>query len=93
MRDVFRIFVEMRDLGIVLDVIIYNIFIGFYAVDSMFEEVIGVVRYMIKNGCRLNQNIYNFIVDGYCKLNRKDEVKLFVEDLKNFDFYVFKDEE
>ncbi|KAM2258284.1 hypothetical protein ACFX1S_003377 [Malus domestica] len=40
--------------------------------DSLFEEAIDVVCYMIKNGCKPNQNTYNSIVDWYCKHNRRD---------------------
>ncbi|KAE8716733.1 hypothetical protein F3Y22_tig00110109pilonHSYRG00088 [Hibiscus syriacus] len=43
-------------------------FVASYASDSMFEEAIDVVRFMIKHGCKPNQNTYNSIVDGYCKL-------------------------
>ncbi|KAM1349154.1 hypothetical protein ACFX2F_003257 [Malus domestica] len=62
----------MRDAGISPDVITYNTFVASYAADSLFEEAIDVVCYMIKNGCKPNQNTYNSIVDWYCKHNRRD---------------------
>ncbi|KAE8730412.1 hypothetical protein F3Y22_tig00003041pilonHSYRG01497 [Hibiscus syriacus] len=49
----------------------YNSLMYIYAADSMFEEAIDV-QFVIKHGCKPNQNTYNSIVDGYCKLNRRD---------------------
>ncbi|KAE8686450.1 Pentatricopeptide repeat-containing protein [Hibiscus syriacus] len=93
MKEASRIFSEMCNYGLVPDVITYNTFVASYASDSMFEEAIGVVRYMIKHGCKPNQNTYNSIVDGYCKLNRRDETRTFINSLQKLDPHISKDEE
>ncbi|KAF5180301.1 Pentatricopeptide repeat-containing protein [Thalictrum thalictroides] len=82
MQDASRIFLELAGSGLRPDVITYNTFVASYAAQSMFAEAIDVIQYMIKHGCRPNQNTYNAIVDWYCKHGRKDEAKLFVEDLR-----------
>ncbi|KAF2320957.1 hypothetical protein GH714_032212 [Hevea brasiliensis] len=93
MKEASRIFSEMRDSGLVPDVITYNTFVASYAADSMFEEAIDVVKYMIKNGCKRNQNTYNSIVDGYCKHNRRADASMFVSSLHELDPHVSKEEE
>ena len=93
MKEASRIFSEMGESGLVPDVITYNTFVASYAADSMFEEAIDVVRYMIKHGCKPNQNTYNSIVDGYCKLNRRDEATMFINNLQKLDLHISKDEE
>ncbi|KAM1345448.1 hypothetical protein ACFX13_035624 [Malus domestica] len=93
MREASRIFSEMRDAGISPDVITYNTFVASYAADSLFEEAIDVVRYMIKNGCKPNQNTYNSIVDWYCKHNRRDDGVQFVNNLCNLNPHISEGEE
>ncbi|KOM49089.1 hypothetical protein LR48_Vigan07g279300 [Vigna angularis] len=93
MKEASRIFSEMKDSTLIPDVVTYNTFIATYAGDSMFAEAIDVVRYMIKQGCKPDQNTYNSIVDWYCKLNRRDEANSFVKSLRNLDPHVSKEEE
>lgn len=85
-------FSEMKDSALVPNVVTYNTFVATYAADSMFVEAIDVIRYMIKQGCRPDQNTYNSIIDWYCKHNRQDEANSFVKNLGNIDPHVSKEE-
>ncbi|GFY89533.1 pentatricopeptide repeat (PPR) superfamily protein [Actinidia rufa] len=93
MREASRVFTAMTESGIVPSVVTYNTFVASYAAEAMFVEAIDVVRYMVKHGCKPNQSTYNCIVDGYCKLNRRDEAMMFVNNLRQLDPHVSKDEE
>ncbi|KAK4848785.1 hypothetical protein QYF36_017304 [Acer negundo] len=92
-KEASSIFSEMRDSGLVPNVITYNTFVASYAANSLFVEAVDVVRYMIKQGCKPNQNTYNSIVDGYCKLNRRDEGIMFVDNLCKLDPHASKEVE
>jgi pentatricopeptide repeat protein len=92
MKEASRIFSEMRESGLVPDVITYNTFVASYAADSMFEDAIDVVRYMIKHGCKPNQNTYNSVVDGYCKHNHRDDAIMFISSLHELDPHISREE-
>ncbi|KAL4590093.1 hypothetical protein LXL04_003012 [Taraxacum kok-saghyz] len=92
MRDASRVLSEMTKSGVVPDVITYNTFVGSYASNERFSEAIDVIKYMIKNGCKPNESTYNSVIDWYCKFHRRDDAVLFVNNLREVDPRVSKDE-
>jgi pentatricopeptide repeat protein len=75
------LFSEMKCSGVKPDIVTYNIFIKSYVANSMFQEAIDLVCYMVAQGCKPNERTFDSILQGYCRHGRIADAKSFLSNL------------
>lgn len=60
----------MKEIGLISDIVIYNIFIDGYGKFGLLSEVINIYEVMKRVGCDLDVIIYNVFINCFCKCEK-----------------------
>lgn len=74
MDDVDCLFFEMWGKGLLLDVIIYNVFFNFLGRGGWFKEVCKIFEDMKESGFFFDVVIYDVFFLGFLKIKEVDDV-------------------